>query len=269
MTSPSPQTCYVTRLLCFSLDKYLNNLPGKKTNPPSNRPTTETPANRNENTTTTLSDSRQDNNSYGTIRSELVYPMQKMGLNNNETSNISQSRVRGPGQDAFETSLRSSPAYSKPGATNTKIPPPPPAKKPPHLSPTGNKVSVPNPLYSQTFCGHCNKPVSTGVMVTALNKKWHAGCFACSTCGEPLDKVEFFEKDGKPYCTTDYRKLFNARCDYCKQPVEEVRYRSWHNLELTVGLVCRRRSRPLGNTIILATFFVILAKSPSMKKVRS
>ncbi|SAM01823.1 hypothetical protein [Absidia glauca] len=204
------------------LDKYLNNLPGKKTNPPSNRPTTETSASRNENTTTTSSDSRQDNKPYDSIRSELVYPMQKMGLDNNETSNSSPSRVRGPGQDAFETSLRSSPTYSKSGATNTKIPPPAPAKKPPHLSPTGRKVSVPNPLYSQTLCARCNKSVSSGVVVTAIGQKWHSNCFKCTSCGDRLDLVAFLEKDGKPYCTTDYRKLFNARCDYCKQPVEET-----------------------------------------------
>ncbi|ORZ10770.1 LIM domain-domain-containing protein, partial [Absidia repens] len=71
-------------------------------------------------------------------------------------------------------------------------------------------------------CGACNKPVSVGVIVTALGKKWHAGCFTCCTCGDPLDKVEFFEKDGRPYCESDYRKLFNARCDHCKQMITDV-----------------------------------------------
>ncbi|KAI8339445.1 hypothetical protein BC941DRAFT_349262 [Chlamydoabsidia padenii] len=148
-----------------------------------------------------------------------------VNTSDNNNSGISSVGVRGP--DAFETSLGSAP-YSKrqQGATNVKSPPSP-AKKPAHLShprtqPSTNKVSVPNPLYSQTLCGACNKPVSTGVMVTALGKKWHAGCFTCSTCGDSLDKVEFFEKDGKPFCTSDYRKLFNARCDYCQQPIEET-----------------------------------------------
>ncbi|KAI8086371.1 uncharacterized protein BX664DRAFT_264809 [Halteromyces radiatus] len=81
-----------------------------------------------------------------------------------------------------------------------------------------NKV-IPS-LYNQSRCGYCNQPVSKGIMVSALGKKWHAGCFTCVKCGDRLDKVEFFEKDGKPYCGLDYHTLFNSRCDYCKEPIE-------------------------------------------------
>lgn len=124
---------------------------------------------------------------------------------------------------------------------NKQIPPPIPAKKPAQFSSkpiinnnnyntsdnknNNDKVNISKSLYNQqqTLCGNCNKPVSTRIMVTALGKRWHNGCFQCTTCHIPLDKVEFFEKDGQPYCEEDYQQLFNHICDYCKQIITEVK----------------------------------------------
>lgn len=130
---------------------------------------------------------------------------------------------------------------------NNKQPPPIPAKKPalfsskpitssPTITTTttnttkainsnsnnDNKANVSKPTFNQTFCNGCNKPVSAGIMVSALGKKWHNGCFQCTKCHIPLDKVEFFEKDGQAYCEADYHELFNHICDYCKQIITDV-----------------------------------------------
>ncbi|KAI8070832.1 hypothetical protein BC940DRAFT_295670 [Gongronella butleri] len=112
------------------------------------------------------------------------------------------------------TPPRASPSGRSPPATPSRTP---------SIDP-GKKVSVANPLYSATTCPGCKKSLSTGpsVMVAALGKKWHKGCFTCHTCRTPLDSVEFFEKDGNAYCGNDYRQLFNARCDYCKEPIRET-----------------------------------------------
>ncbi|CAO3653651.1 unnamed protein product [Cunninghamella echinulata] len=132
---------------------------------------------------------------------------------------------------------------------NNKLPPPIPAKKPAQLSSkpitsspatttttttttttkttssnnnNDNKVNVSKPIFNQTLCNGCNKPVSAGIMVSALGKKWHNGCFQCTKCHIPLDKVEFFEKDGQPYCEADYHELFNHICNYCKQIITDT-----------------------------------------------
>lgn len=85
---------------------------------------------------------------------------------------------------------------------------------------TNQKVSVPNPLYSSIKCGGCEKAIS-GVVINAMGKRWHANCFKCRQCGENLEHMAFFEKDGFPYCGLDYHEQFSLRCDYCGTPIEE------------------------------------------------
>ncbi|KAJ2957227.1 hypothetical protein NQZ79_g7048 [Umbelopsis isabellina] len=85
---------------------------------------------------------------------------------------------------------------------------------------TNQKVSVPNPLYSSIKCGGCEKAIS-GVVINAMGKRWHANCFKCKQCGENLEHMAFFEKDGFPYCGLDYHEQFSLRCDYCGTPIEE------------------------------------------------
>ncbi|CAO3649672.1 unnamed protein product [Cunninghamella blakesleeana] len=219
------------------LDNYLNDLPNKKSIPNTN------------NTTST----------YQALKNELVYPMKNMNINNksNQTNKMdafeASLKPRGVTTTSYKTkppllgtktisttitnnnneTLQTPSTPKTPPLTTTmnnnnnkQIPPPIPAKKPTQFISkpinTSDKVNIPKPTFQQTLCGNCNKPVSTGIMVTALGKKWHNGCFQCTTCHIPLDKVEFFEKEGQPYCEEDYHQLFNHVCDYCKQVITET-----------------------------------------------
>jgi hypothetical protein len=104
--------------------------------------------------------------------------------------------------------------HSPPSATEVRSPSSP--------SPSANqKVSVPNPLYSSILCAGCNKPIS-GVVISAMNKRWHANCFKCKECGENLEHMAYNEKDGVPYCALDFHEKFSVKCDYCHTPIEEV-----------------------------------------------
>ncbi|XP_036435435.1 leupaxin [Colossoma macropomum] len=67
-------------------------------------------------------------------------------------------------------------------------------------------------------CASCGKCIA-GKMITALGQVWHPEHFVCMVCKEELGTRGFFERDGKPYCETDYQNLFAPRCAYCKGPI--------------------------------------------------
>lgn len=71
-------------------------------------------------------------------------------------------------------------------------------------------------------CNACDKPI-VGQVITALGKTWHPEHFTCNHCSQELGTRNFFERDGVPYCETDYHNLFSPRCAYCNGPILDVR----------------------------------------------
>ncbi|KAG1678711.1 Paxillin [Nymphon striatum] len=80
-------------------------------------------------------------------------------------------------------------------------------------------------------CGACNKPI-VGQVVTALAKTWHPEHFTCAHCNQELGSKNFFERDGQPYCETDYHSIFSPRCAYCNGPILDkcvtALEKTWH-----------------------------------------
>lgn len=60
-------------------------------------------------------------------------------------------------------------------------------------------------------------------VVTALGKVWHPEHFVCTECETELGNRNFFEKDGRPYCESDYFTLFSPHCAHCNKPILNVR----------------------------------------------
>lgn len=48
-------------------------------------------------------------------------------------------------------------------------------------------------------CAGCGRLVVSGVIITALDKKWHDHCFRCGLCAKQL-AGSFFGHDGLPFC---------------------------------------------------------------------
>uniref|UniRef100_A0A3B5KS19 LIM zinc-binding domain-containing protein n=1 Tax=Xiphophorus couchianus TaxID=32473 RepID=A0A3B5KS19_9TELE len=71
---------------------------------------------------------------------------------------------------------------------------------------------------SKGNCSACQKPV-VGQVVTALGKVWHPEHFVCTQCEMELGSRNFFEKDGRPYCESDYFTLFSPHCANCSKPI--------------------------------------------------
>uniref|UniRef100_A0A3P8VN14 Transforming growth factor beta-1-induced transcript 1 protein n=1 Tax=Cynoglossus semilaevis TaxID=244447 RepID=A0A3P8VN14_CYNSE len=104
-----------------------------------------------------------------------------------------------------------------------------PVVAPPQPSPGGSLDSMLGLLQSdlsrqgvQTSskgnCSACQKPV-VGQVVTALGKVWHPEHFVCTECETELGSRNFFEKDGRPYCESDYFTLFSPHCAHCNKPI--------------------------------------------------
>lgn len=72
-------------------------------------------------------------------------------------------------------------------------------------------------------CSACDKPI-VGQVITALGKTWHPEHFVCNHCQQELGTRNFFERDGSPYCETDYHNLFSPRCAYCNGPILDVSF---------------------------------------------
>lgn len=95
-------------------------------------------------------------------------------------------------------------------------------------------------LFAAT-CAGCAQTIMDEY-VTALDRKWHTGCFVCTVCAlgrgwlacctltpdalgglqdcrQPFDQMGYFERDGKPYCETHFHALNNSLCMHCRKAI--------------------------------------------------
>lgn len=73
------------------------------------------------------------------------------------------------------------------------------------------------------LCAGCLRPFSEGEdTLSAIDQKWHAGCFRCADSGKVLSTSDsFYAVKGKPYSEDSYRRLFQACC-VCGESVTTV-----------------------------------------------
>ncbi|KAG0299937.1 hypothetical protein BGZ98_009633 [Dissophora globulifera] len=98
---------------------------------------------------------------------------------------------------------------------------------------------------SAFICSSCEEPIS-GMMITAMGKRWHSDHFVCTVCDLNLEHVQFFQKDGLPYCHFDYHDKFSPKCGHCDSAIENecltALGKNWH----PGHFFCRECGDPFG-----------------------
>ena len=81
-----------------------------------------------------------------------------------------------------------------------------------HCSSCTSSISMP-----LEACASCNGSVF-GEGVKAMGKLYHPSCFCCAECKHQLTS-QYYSKDDKPYCDTDYKALFTRKCGVCSEGI--------------------------------------------------
>jgi len=91
-------------------------------------------------------------------------------------------------------------------------------------------------------CTACGLPITSQV-INAIGSNWHPNCFVCTNCLGGFKDGSYFERDGRPFCSTCFNEVFAPRCKSCSKTISgnciNAMGSQWHP-EHFVCQYCRR-----------------------------
>eukprot|EP00906_Rhabdomonas_costata_P034167 RCo048080 len=79
------------------------------------------------------------------------------------------------------------------------------------------------------LCAGCGRTIRSGVIMTALHKKWHPECFRCCICGDSIQDSTFTTQGGKPCHPSCKPGEACARCgEKMRGEITNALGKKWH-----------------------------------------
>ena len=100
---------------------------------------------------------------------------------------------------------------------------------------------------SGLVCGGCGGPI-IGRIVSAMDMRWHPGCFRCCVCDELLENLSSYAHDGRPFCHLDYHEVRYHRSPSGMPLTKLTALCSVRSNSRRGAIIARRRSSTSGSS---------------------
>uniref|UniRef100_A0A8C3XRX5 Filamin binding LIM protein 1 n=1 Tax=Chelydra serpentina TaxID=8475 RepID=A0A8C3XRX5_CHESE len=96
-------------------------------------------------------------------------------------------------------------------------------------------------------CAFCHKAiVPRAPTIEAMNKQYHVDCFTCRTCHGPLAGQRYYQKEGRPMCSSCYKETLET-CAKCQGLILEHIIRALGNGYHPECFMCSVCGRSIGD----------------------
>uniref|UniRef100_A0A8C3SSH1 Filamin binding LIM protein 1 n=1 Tax=Chelydra serpentina TaxID=8475 RepID=A0A8C3SSH1_CHESE len=97
------------------------------------------------------------------------------------------------------------------------------------------------------ICAFCHKAiVPRAPTIEAMNKQYHVDCFTCRTCHGPLAGQRYYQKEGRPMCSSCYKETLET-CAKCQGLILEHIIRALGNGYHPECFMCSVCGRSIGD----------------------